>query len=511
MWSYPLTNYPSSSTYSQPSPESPEHGQLRPPITQSPRQQRRQGQIAYGSDMGLPNNYPYTYSPILTNQPQMGVHPPSSDMNSYNVEDRTRPLSNRGLSDGEKQVGQQERQQGVKNMEDFVTPRHSDSWNFYQYQSEQGGSNLPNVRQLDSRRPNDPNTRIMSLPWTGNNGSNNVYEASNYSFPSYFQDAPTSSDVKDYDLGTERSRKRSRMDDSSGENVKLEETSSTLNVASKVAQLHTHLTELIQLIKPFASQPGQSEPEQPSPYLTTRFARLSTIIHTILFTLAPHIHSQLAPEFKFTYPNSPSALSKQNFVKRSPPPIPTKSLVEMTSAEKEMEIIRKRRDALIAKAQAANANVKVIGQKDRSHGPAPTNADTVSSNWAQVPLSSRETYNSLDLGNFTAVTEASKPTYAYQPSAAPTQRHQDPVQRLNEQQDPNMLSPRSMTWLGRCHGCGSSVTTTWRRGPDGPDSLCDSCGMHYERLLKKKDSLSPNQNNGTNGQATSSIGSSLLL
>jgi hypothetical protein len=31
--------------------------------------------------------------------------------------------------------------------------------------------------------------------------------------------------------------------------------------------------------------------------------------------------------------------------------------------------------------------------------------------------------------------------------------------------------------LGRCHGCGISVTEEWRRGPDGPRSLCDSCGV----------------------------------
>lgn len=30
---------------------------------------------------------------------------------------------------------------------------------------------------------------------------------------------------------------------------------------------------------------------------------------------------------------------------------------------------------------------------------------------------------------------------------------------------------------GRCHGCGVSVTAEWRRGPDGPRSLCNACGV----------------------------------
>jgi hypothetical protein len=31
--------------------------------------------------------------------------------------------------------------------------------------------------------------------------------------------------------------------------------------------------------------------------------------------------------------------------------------------------------------------------------------------------------------------------------------------------------------LERCHGCGIGVTLEWRKGPDGPKSLCDSCGV----------------------------------
>ncbi len=55
---------------------------------------------------------------------------------------------------------------------------------------------------------------------------------------------------------------------------------------------------------------------------------------------------------------------------------------------------------------------------------------------------------------------------------------------------------------GRCHGCGVGATHEWRTGPDGPRSLCDSCGvsgradwkehadialkLHYAKLIKSR-------------------------
>lgn len=78
-----------------------------------------------------------------------------------------------------------------------------------------------------------------------------------------------------------------------------------------------HLDEIISLIKPFgkpllytllnhinayiASQRDQLALEQPPPYLSTRFARLSSFIHESLQNLSPHIHLNLSPEFVPTY------------------------------------------------------------------------------------------------------------------------------------------------------------------------------------------------------------------
>ncbi|KAJ8100074.1 hypothetical protein POJ06DRAFT_123120 [Lipomyces tetrasporus] len=38
----------------------------------------------------------------------------------------------------------------------------------------------------------------------------------------------------------------------------------------------------------------------------------------------------------------------------------------------------------------------------------------------------------------------------------------------------------------RCHQCGISETPEWRRGPDGARTLCNACGLHHAKLLKKR-------------------------
>ncbi|KAI7886133.1 hypothetical protein K492DRAFT_178289 [Lichtheimia hyalospora FSU 10163] len=37
----------------------------------------------------------------------------------------------------------------------------------------------------------------------------------------------------------------------------------------------------------------------------------------------------------------------------------------------------------------------------------------------------------------------------------------------------------------RCHSCHTTETPEWRRGPDGARTLCNACGLHYSKLLKK--------------------------
>ncbi|EIN10029.1 hypothetical protein PUNSTDRAFT_113301 [Punctularia strigosozonata HHB-11173 SS5] len=42
---------------------------------------------------------------------------------------------------------------------------------------------------------------------------------------------------------------------------------------------------------------------------------------------------------------------------------------------------------------------------------------------------------------------------------------------------------------GKCHSCNSRETPEWRRGPDGARTLCNACGLHYAKLVRKRDKL----------------------
>ncbi|KAF9191564.1 hypothetical protein BGZ51_007127 [Haplosporangium sp. Z 767] len=39
---------------------------------------------------------------------------------------------------------------------------------------------------------------------------------------------------------------------------------------------------------------------------------------------------------------------------------------------------------------------------------------------------------------------------------------------------------------GRCLSCHTSDTPEWRRGPDGARTLCNACGLHYAKLVKRE-------------------------
>ncbi|KAH7052967.1 hypothetical protein BKA57DRAFT_456835 [Linnemannia elongata] len=55
---------------------------------------------------------------------------------------------------------------------------------------------------------------------------------------------------------------------------------------------------------------------------------------------------------------------------------------------------------------------------------------------------------------------------------------------------------------GRCQSCHSSDTPEWRRGPDGARTLCNACGLHYAKLLRR-------QNEQAQRQSPSRISSAL--
>ncbi|KAF9080820.1 hypothetical protein BGX23_001629 [Mortierella sp. AD031] len=46
---------------------------------------------------------------------------------------------------------------------------------------------------------------------------------------------------------------------------------------------------------------------------------------------------------------------------------------------------------------------------------------------------------------------------------------------------------------GRCQSCHSSDTPEWRRGPDGARTLCNACGLHYAKLLRRQNEQAQQQ------------------
>jgi Zn ribbon nucleic-acid-binding protein len=70
----------------------------------------------------------------------------------------------------------------------------------------------------------------------------------------------------------------------------------------------------------------------------------------------------------------------------------------------------------------------------------------------------------------------------------------------------NMPPPkRKRTFIPprRCHSCNRAETSEWRRGPDGARTLCNACGLHYAKLTKKNTLKLHDSGVSTQLQATS--------
>ncbi|KAF9267992.1 GATA-domain-containing protein, partial [Marasmius fiardii PR-910] len=59
---------------------------------------------------------------------------------------------------------------------------------------------------------------------------------------------------------------------------------------------------------------------------------------------------------------------------------------------------------------------------------------------------------------------------------------------------------------GKCHSCNIRETPEWRRGPDGPRTLCNACGLHYAKLTRKQNKMNP----GPNGEPPPPIDMDML-
>nr|KIR83405.1 hypothetical protein I308_06298 [Cryptococcus tetragattii IND107] len=350
------------------------------------------------------------------------------------------------------------------------------SWDWYTRQQSQGSSQQ---QQRDQRSPMGYAQGRLAGPFGWPEGRDGYGQPFYGTYPGVKKE-----DEKD----GERSAKKPRVD-------------APVNVENELAQLGMHLDEIISLIKPFASQRDQLAPEQPPPYLSTRFARLSSFIHESLQNLSPHIHLNLSPEFVPTYqPPKKKGGGSNVGDKRSSPALgtaetgtggkgqtKTKTPEELAAAEKEMEIIKKRRDALIAKTQAALArggtpkasNAKGGRNANKANGSKSNKASPLKDSSTKsfplftptppiAPLPSVLNHTSLE-----ALTGGSELTSTFLPPIATTiattmSDRLAQVQPIVQQTFPqdsmpfSIFSQDSMAWLRRCHGCGSSVTSEWR-------------------------------------------------
>lgn len=146
-------------------------------------------------------------------------------------------------------------------------------------------------------------------------------------------------------------------------------------------------------MEPFAPSPSNPSPNPPPPFLHTRITRLATLVRESLKLLEPRSQPLLDASFILSPPG-----------------------LEVSEADREMELIRVRRKALTEKQSKA----KDIGN------PVP------------------RMQGILNVGR--------------------------PGPHFN-------TGPRPMRDIWRCSGCGATASSEWLDGPDGPQSLCDSCGV----------------------------------
>jgi len=89
----------------------------------------------------------------------------------------------------------------------------------------------------------------------------------------------------------------------------------------------------------------------------------------------------------------------------------------------------------------------------------------------QKSMNSLEPFEALDL----------PPGYKPPPLLRPRQVH--PCK--NKYDDKKAKKRKAMEHMF-CRHCGAKDTPEWRRGPDGRKSLCNACGLHYSKVIKKE-------------------------
>jgi hypothetical protein len=245
------------------------------------------------------------------------------------------------------------------------------------------------------------------------------------------------------------------------------------------------------------------------------------------------MHPLLHPEFLLTPPKPRSTIrSDQNGNGLTNGAGPSSSIKPLSAAEEEMEIIRKRRDMLIARAAQVTAPQP---QHQQQHPPPPLNQHPsvlypqhlqspqphdAHLHSQQYPYSQMHNQNQFQPNwNHTDIYGNGGVYNNTQPMPMATNNNGSPypggaaltpfddntntnTRRSNmDTFDPDLArfsliparppaseKPKKNPPEGaKCHGCGSTVTAEWRRGPDGPRSLCNACGVSRLSSLSSKE------------------------
>jgi hypothetical protein len=280
--------------------------------------------------------------------------------------------------------------------------------------------------------------------------------------------------------------------------------------------------------------PNNPRPPRPPPYAQQRFVRLAASIQSTLSTLQPHMHPLLHPEFLLTPPKPrfpPRADPGNGHIKGAGP---SSSIKPLSSAEEEMEVIRKRRDMLIARAaQVTASQQQQQPPQQQHHAPSPVPLNQLhpsvlypqqqhiqtppqqhphlqsqqypySHMHSQSPFQSQTNWNHTDIyGNgglynsnpMSLSTSNGGSPYNIGAALAPFDDNTSMNSRRSTMDTfdpglarfsldpakipayPEKVTKKNQPEGGKCHGCSVTVTAEWRRGPDGPRSLCNACGV----------------------------------
>lgn len=76
--------------------------------------------------------------------------------------------------------------------------------------------------------------------------------------------------------------------------------------------------------------------------------------------------------------------------------------------------------------------------------------------------------------------------HTYSAPAKAVQHETTPTSQQSQTYVPKYRKRSRAPAPGVCHSCGNDDTPEWRRGPDGARTLCNACGLHFAKLVRRR-------------------------